>query len=611
MKDHEDILGDIDALQQRASTAGQYRRAAKLFQQGKLEDAETLAQKILKDQPEHADALYLTGSIAFRRRQFDSSIQWLERAIRHKQSDPNYFLGLALSLNAVRRSEEALTACEQAIRLNPQFTDALIHRGTALINLDRPGDAEESLRLAVKLSPGISMAHEGLASALNLQGRLDEAEQSLRRALELQPDFAMAHSNLLFLLAARAQRSPAELLEEQRRWDEVQGREGRLHPLPVRAVETSTGRRLRIGYVSYDLRAHAVSHFFEPLLAAHDRARFEIFCYASHGNQLSDTTTERLHEFSEHWRFVADKTDSELARIIYEDGIDILVDLAGHTAGNRLKAFTYRPAPVQATYLGFFAASGLEAMDYWITDEVLHPPDTQEQSRESIYRLPRCSFCYQPPAEAPEIAPCPNTDDQVVFGSFHHLSKLGPELIATWSRLLHRLPNSRFFLMDKSLGDAKARQRLIEQFEQNDLHSDRLSINASLPYREYLAAYSQIDIVLDAFPRTGGTTTAEALWMGVPVVTLAGRGYVGRISASELVALGMEDLIAYSRENYIDKAISLARDPDRRVALRAKLRGKMAESPLCDGRGLAHAMENAYLDMWERFSSKPVSSPHP
>ncbi len=603
MKDHKDILGDINALQHRASIISQYPQAVALFQQGRFADADKLAQKILKNQPGHTDALYLSGFIAFKRGQFDSSIQQLEHAISHNQNDAGYFFALALSLNAVGRSEESLAACERAIQLNPQFTDAHIHRGTVSTHLGHLGDAEKSLRLAVELNPDIALTHEALASVLNLQGRLDEAEQSLRRTLELQPDFAMAHSNLLFLLAARAQLSPAELLKEQRRWDEVHGLEGRVHQLPVRAVEARTGRRLRIGYVSPDLRTHAVSRFFEPLLAAHDHTRFEIFCYASHENRLSDTTTERLRKLSEHWRSVADEIDSELARIICEDGIDILVDLAGHTGGNRLKAFTYRPAPVQATYLGGLAASGLEAMDYWITDEVLHPPETQEQTLESIYRLPRCSFCYQPSAEAPGVSPCPNIDDQVVFGSFHHLSKLGPGLITTWSRLLHQLPNSRLFLMDKSLGDSKTRQRLIEQFRQKDIPVNRLSINTGLPYHEYLTAYSQIDIVLDAFPRTGGTTTAEALWMGVPVVTLAGQGYAGRISASKLAALGLEDLVAHSREDYIDKAVSLARDPDRRVALRTKLREKMTESPLCDSRGLAHAMENAYLRMWERFSS--------
>lgn len=603
MKDHKDIMDDISALQLMSSTAALYPQALKLFQQAKLADAETLTEKILKDQPEHADALYLSGFIALRRGQFDSSVQRLKCAINRNQRNHEYFFVLALSLTALDRLKEALTACERAIQMNPNFINAYIHRGVVWNKLGYLGNAEESLRHAVKLNPDIAMAHEGLASVLNLQGRLDEAEQSLRRALELQPDFTMAHNNLLFLLAARAELSPEELLEEQRRWDEVHGRKGRMHQMPARVVEASTERRLKIGYVSPDLRTHAVSKFFEPLLTAHDGSRFEIFCYATHGNHLSDATTERLRELSEHWRSVADKTDSELARIIYDDGVDILVDLAGHTGQNRLKAFTYRPAPVQATYLGFFAASGLEAMDYWITDEVLHPVDTQEQTLESIYRLPRCSFCYKPPAAAPGISPCPNMDDQVVFGSFHHLSKLGPGLIATWSRLLHQLPGSHLFLMDKSLADARTRQRLIEQFEQNDIYTDRLLINGDLPHHEYMASYSQIDIVLDSFPRTGGTTTAEALWMGVPVVTLAGRSYAGRISASKLTALGLEDLIAHSREEYIDKAASLASDAARRMALRAELREKMAKSPLCDGKGLAHAMENAYLCMWERFSS--------
>ncbi len=603
MNDHANILGDIDALQHRASIASQYRQAITLFQQGKLVDAEALTQKILQNQPEHADALYLSGFIASRRGQFDTSIQQLERAISHNQSNPGYFFALALSLNAVGRSEQAIAACDRAIQLNPQFTNAHIHRGTVARNSGYLEAAEKSLRLAVELNPDIAIAHEGLASVLNLQGRLDEAEQSLRRALELQPDFAMAHSNLLFLLAARAQLPPDKLLEAQRYWDEVHGREGRMHQLPARVTDADTERRLKIGYVSPDLRTHAVSQFFEPLLAAHDRSRFEIFCYANHESRLSDATTEHLRELSEHWRFVADKTDAELAQIIQNDGIDILIDLAGHTGENRLKAFTYHPAPVQATYLGFFAASGLEAMDYWITDEVLHPADTPEQSLESIYRLPRCSFCYKPPADAPDVSDCPNIDDRVIFGSFHHLSKLGPELIATWSRLLHQLPTSRLLLMDKSLGDAKSRQRLVQQFAQKGIELDRLSIHAGLSYREYLTTYSQVDIVLDAFPRTGGTTTAEALWMGVPVVTLAGQSYAGRISASKLTALGLEDLIVHSQEDYIDKAVSLARDPDHRAVLRTKLREKMAASPLCDGKGLADAMENAYLRIWSCFSS--------
>jgi predicted O-linked N-acetylglucosamine transferase (SPINDLY family) len=302
---------------------------------------------------------------------------------------------------------------------------------------------------------------------------------------------------------------------------------------------------------------------------------------------------------------VGDKSDAELARLVSEDGIDILVDLAGHTADNRLRAFTYRLAPVQASYLGFFAGTGLAAMDYWITDEVLHPSDTAELSSETIYRLPRCWVCYQPSELAPEVSPCPSSGDQVVFGSFSNLSKLAPEVIQTWSQLLHKLPGSRLLLMARALRDPKIRALLEQKFASHGIPQERLLLRHGAPYDQYYATYAEVDIVLDPFPRTGGTTTAEALWMGVPVVTLAGQRYVERISASKLTALGLEDLIANSQEEYIETALSLANDQHRRTTLRANLRKRMAQSPLRDGGDLAREMESAYRSMWERFLAAP------
>ena len=604
MNDHNDILGDITALQNRANTTAQHQQAVKLFQQNKFIECETLSNKILNDHPEHADSIYLLGFISFRRGELESAIQLLKSAINLNQKDSKYFFALSLSLNAANRFEEALNACNRAIELNSRYSDAHLHRGTILKSLWQLSDAEESLRFYIELNPDIAAAHESLASVLNLQGRLTEAEQSLRRALNIQPNFAMAHSNLIFLQVAQDKMSCDDIYIEQRHWDEIHGKEGRLHRLPARTVNTELKRRLRIGYVSPDFRTHAVSSFFEPLLAAHNRSRFEIFCYATHVQQFSDFTTERLKGISEHWNFVTDLSDLDLAQLIHDDEIDILIDLAGHTGKNRLKTFTYKPAPIQASYLGFFGASGLEAMDYWITDDILHPESTQEKTIESIYRLPRCSFCYQPPAQAPALTPCPNTGNQVVFGSFHHRSKITAELIDTWSEILKQLPESKLFLMDKSMADAKTRHYLIQQFIQNGVSTEQLSINTGVPYNEYLTTYSQVDIILDSFPRTGGTTTAEALWMGIPVITLAGRRYAGRISASKLMAVGLNDLIAHTQQEYIDKAISLAYDPERRINLRSNLRKQMAESPLCDGDSLANAIENAYLEMWKNFSSR-------
>jgi predicted O-linked N-acetylglucosamine transferase (SPINDLY family) len=314
-------------------------------------------------------------------------------------------------------------------------------------------------------------------------------------------------------------------------------------------------------------------------------------------------TTQRLCGMAEHWRFAGSQSDAALARLIYEDGIDILVDLAGHTGGGQLGAFTFRPAPVQATYLGFFAGTGLAAMDYWITDEVLHPPDTPEQAVEEIYRLPRCWVCYRPPEDAPPVAPCPNTDERVVLGSFNGLSKLSPALIETWSQLLHALPGSRLLLMDKHFRETATQVRLVKRFEAHGVASHRLVLRKGAPFREYLAAYATVDIVLDAFPRTGGTTTAEALWMGVPVVTLAGQRYVERISASKLASIGLTALITTSRQAYLERAIAMAHDPGLRAVLRTTLRDRMAGSPLCDASGLARAMEAAFESMWMRYVS--------
>lgn len=543
-----------------------YSIAELLLTTGRDREAEGYFRRVLELNPQHAGASNNLGVALTNAGKFEDALEAFDRAIELVPDYAQAHNGRANALYRLLRLEEALPACEKAIKLKPDYADAYYNRGNMLLNA----------------------------------GSIEEAEDSYQRALELNPENAHLQSNVLFSQAARARLPFGKMLEELRLWDQVHGQEGRTHPLPKPKVTAASARRLRVGYVSPHLRSHVVNFFFEPLLTAHDRARFEIFCYASFLESRSDAVTRRLREKTEHWRFVGDKSDAELARLIHEDGIDILVDLTGHTASNRLKAFTYRPAPVQVSYLGFYASTGLSAMDYWITDEVLHPQNTLELAAEQIYRLPRCWVCYQPPELAPDVAPCPGADGRVVFGSFNHLSKLTPEAIETWSQLLQRLPESRLLIMARSLGDPKIQSMLVEKFARHGVTQERLLLRNSAPYSQYYATFAEVDIVLDPFPRTGGTTTAEALWMGVPVVTLAGERYVERISASKLTAVGLPDLIANSREEYLEKALSLARDPARRAELRANLRNRMAQSPLCDGDGLARAMEAAYQSVWER-----------
>lgn len=681
-------------------------QAVSVLQQGRLDEAGVLFERILQRKPRHADANHLLGVIALQRGQHERAIRLIGQAIERNPGAAIFHNNLGFALNAAGRLPEALTACERATRLSPDFAEAHCNRGNvlrglgrfdealaayrhtirlqpqhvdahfgqgaALLSARRAREAEPCFRRVVELNPhhagawnnlGVALlnmgrfeealaaanravallpdyanAHvtrgnalkklfrmeEALAAydrAVELQpdqaaawvnrgellleaGRLGEAEASYRRALELNPGDASVHSNLLFVRAAQGTLPFDEQLAALCEWDARHGVAGKQTALPARMAADASGRRLRVGYVSRHFRVHVVNYFFEPLLAGHDRTQFEIFCYASLAESRADAATARLRAIADHWRFVSDKTDAELARLIHDDGIDILVDLDGHTAGNRLRAFTFRPAPVQASYLGFFASTGLAAMDYWITDEVLHPRDTAELSSEAIFRLPRCWVAYRPPEAAPDVSPCPNPDDRVVFGSFSNASKLNAAVIETWSQLLHRLPASRLLLMDRNMKDPTVRGRLLDGFAAHGIGEARLLLKAGVPHAQYLATYAEVDIVLDPFPRTGGTTTAEALWMGVPVVTLAGQRYVERISASKLAALGMQDLIAHSREDYVEKAVSLARAADWRRALRAGLRDRMAQSQLCDGEGLACAMESAYRTMWARYRSE-------
>jgi predicted O-linked N-acetylglucosamine transferase (SPINDLY family) len=495
--------------------------------------------------------------------------------------------------------DAALAAYNKAIACNPDYAAAHGNQGQVLADLWRLPEAISACEETIRLDPGSAEAYCNLANAQMELCEMDAAEKNYRHALELKPSYAAAHSNLLFLLAARGTLPPDEMLAEQRRWNTIQGYAAQHNPLPHVHLQPLTERRLRIGYVSPDLRKHAVSYFFEPLLAAHDRNRFEVFCYASHYEKRSDETTRRLQGIAQHWHFVKHLGDRELALLIQNDAIDVLVDLAGHTANNRLLAFTYRPAPIQATYLGFFGSSGLEAMDYWITDEVLHPGDSPEKAAESIYRLPRCAFCYQPPADAPPVAPCPNHGEQVVFGSFSSLSKLNDGVISTWSSILNQLPGSKLLVMAKPLGDSAVRSQLLDRFNSSGIRREQLIFNGMAALSDYLSTYAKVDIILDTYPRTGGTTTAEALWMGVPVITLAGNSYAGRISASKLTAMELDDLVTNDIDSYISTAVALARDPERRSQLRITLRNRMAGSSLCNGRELAHTLETAYLEMAE------------
>jgi predicted O-linked N-acetylglucosamine transferase (SPINDLY family) len=608
--------------------------AVKYHQAGSLQEAEVRYRQVLKQMPQHADALHLLGVLRHQLGDHQAAIDLIGQAIA-LHPNATYCFNLGNVYRAMGRLDDAVSAYREALRLNPASADVYSNLGQvyrdqgkepAAIDVYRQAvrlrpnfptvqnalgmllsktgyyaEGIKHLQLAIKYQPDFPDALNDLGLSLMWQscGQWQDARRALLGALKLKPDHYMAHSNLLFLLSYHVLCSPEEMLREHREWDRVQGAEGRAHLFQHTAGSGKDKQRLRIGYVSPDFRRHSVSYFFEPLLAQHDRALVEVTCYAE--VTRGDAMTERLQGLSDHWCNTAGMSDAQLAQRIHADGIDILVDLAGHTANNRLRAFTFKPAPIQCSYLGYFTTTGLAAMDYWLTDEVLTPADTVEQSSETIYRLPRSCVVYQAPDAAPAVVERP-AGGPVTFGSFNDLSKVSAEAVLRWCEILQRVPGSRLLIKARQLAGEEERRVWLGHFAAQGIGAERLILRSRTEGQaEHLAMYGEVDIALDAMPRTGGATTAEALWMGVPVISLAGERFIERLSATMLNAVGLDELVAATATDYVEKAVALAADDERRRALRQGLRARMAASPLCDARGLAHTFETAYRDMWQRW----------
>jgi predicted O-linked N-acetylglucosamine transferase (SPINDLY family) len=360
--------------------------------------------------------------------------------------------------------------------------------------------------------------------------------------------------------------------------------------------------------LSGDFWGHALSYFVNQLFAHHDRDRIELFAYPTQISRYHLSESIRSH--AEHWSPVHQLSDVALCDRICRDEIDVLVDLSGHTGHNRLGAFARRAAPVQAHYLGFMASTGLSQMDYWIGDEVLTPPETDSHFSERVWRLPRVWLAYSPGKDAPELQWRPAEDGAVWIGSFNNIGKLTPATLALWARVLHALPEGRMLLKTKYLADAGSRQRILDALDSHGIPASRIELQdqtATPSWNLHMAYYHRLDVALDPVGAVGGgTTTCDALWMGVPVVTLAGDRMATRMSSSMLDAIGHPEWIARSEQEYIEKVVALARNPQQRRQIRLSLRTEMARSPLCDAKGLATALEDAYFAMFDRWQRRDL-----
>jgi protein O-GlcNAc transferase len=500
------------------------------------------------------------------------------------------------------RLDDALASYRDGLDEFPDSAELNAMLGNVLRALDRTDEAIAAYRRACELKPGLAAAWYNLALTEHGLGQAVDAERDYREALRLDPALVRGHSSLLCLLgmgqAGGRPRAPREVFDEHRAWAALHADHFRSERKPF-ANSREPERRLRIGYVSADLRQHATAGFFEPLLLHRDRTMFEAICYDNSAG--SDAVKERLRSLADGWREIKELNDATVADMVRSDRIDLLVDLGGHTEGNRLLVFARKPAPVQASLLGYLNTTGLAAIDYRITDAWADPPGEADRCHvEKLWRLPGSFWCFRTPDNAPEVSPLPALDNgYLTFGSFNNFSKLNHALTDSWIELLKRLPEARLLVV--GVPEGAARSAFIARFTSAGVAPHRIQLTGHVPLHEYRILYGRVDVALDAFPYAGGATTCEAMWMGIPVVSVAGGfGFAGS-GASILNAAGLPDLLAPDPGRYVEIAVALARDTARLATLRAGLRERVRQSALADGPGMARRLETAYRGMWRSW----------
>jgi predicted O-linked N-acetylglucosamine transferase (SPINDLY family) len=568
---------------------------------GRVKEAEQAYRDALERSPDYAQAHSNLGVVLQSSGRKEEAEASYRRAIEIKPEYTQALGNLAALIQELGRAEEAEEMYRRVLALSPDYAEAHNNLGNLLQDQGRLEEALQSYRRTIEIAPKHRLAYNNMALALQDQGKLGEALASLTHQIELAPDFAEAQSARLRCFNFDPKWSPAEICAAHREW--AAARADKFRPERENHANTREPERpLRVGYMSPDFRVHSVAYFFQAVLGAHDREAFHAICYANAPQK--DDMTAHLRELAGDWRETFGKSDDEVAAMLIADEIDILVDLAGHTGLNRMLTFARRPAPVQLTYLGYCCTTGNAAIDYRLSDWHTDPPGQEEFHAETLYRLERGFLCYSAPDSAPEVGPPPSSAKagMVTFGSFNTLAKVTPEVVALWAKVLAAVPGSRFLLKAKSLSDEATRVRYRALFESHGIEAERIEMQGRIKEKgDHLAAYGRVDIALDTFPYNGVTTSCEAMWMGVPVVTLEGQSHAGRLCASLLHGLELEQLIAADEAAFVAAAKSLAEDGAALADLRASLRGHMEASELRDGAGLTRAIEAAYRDMWRKW----------
>jgi protein O-GlcNAc transferase len=525
--------------------------------------------------------------------------QKIEEIVKQKAGSERHFIlyGMAQMLDGLGQYQKAEELYNELLKTHPS---AALYNKLASI-CEKTGRVFESVRYlaaAMQADPDSPAIWCNLGNTLFHVGETQKAIELVRKAAEAQPYDAPRHSNFLYRLHTLPKLDQQELFNEHRKWS--------LRHAPVHLAKTThnnipdPNRKLRIGYISPDFYAHAVGVFFEPLLESHNRTEVEVYGY---GNVVSpDGVTEQFKSKFDHYRNILEIDDKNTAAMVEQDRIDILIDLAGHTGDNRLRVLAYNPAPIQATYLGYFETTGMEQIDYFLTDEKISPPQSQQFHTEKLFPVSRCCLCYRPLNTAVPVSPLPVAEKgYITFGMLGNAAKMNPFLVSLWTKILKNNENSRMLLMFKGCQNKEIADRYYQMFEQAGISRDRVDFSGRKNLAEYLTAYQDVDIVLDTFPYNGGTTTCDALWMGVPVISLVGEHHFSRVGLSILSCTGLEFFAASTPDEYVAKACALAAKPDALAKIRASMRARIADSSLCNTKLFAQDIDLAYRKMWHQW----------
>ncbi|MCE9640839.1 MAG: tetratricopeptide repeat protein [Betaproteobacteria bacterium] len=565
---------------------------------GRLDEAEASVRRAIEIDPDGLEALGNLGAVLLDLGRASEAEAAYRRAL---ELDPDNFKAhnnLGAVLLELGRTEEAEASLRRALAIEPEFAEALSNLGISLRDQGRLEASEASYRRALDIKPDSADTLGNLGGVLHDMGRIEDSVASYRRALEIDPDCARTRSNLLFCLSQIAETGPEELFAEHCRFGAQF--EPRLRAKwPSFDGPRDPERALRVGFVSADFRNHAMAYFVEPVLAALSRfPRLSLYAYSNH--VIEDAVTQRLRDCFAHWNSVAGLSDEAMATRVFDDGIDILIDLSGHTARNRLIAFAGKPAPVQASWMGYPGTTGLSAMDYYLADRLFLPAGQfDDQFTEKIVCLP-ANAPFLPSREAPPVSGLPAADKgHLTFGSFNRLGKLSHSVVSVWSRLLRALPDARMVL--GAMREGERYDSLIEWFDREGVSRQRLDFIPRSDMKTYLGQHYQVDICLDTFPYNGGTTTLHALWMGVPTITLAGNTTAGRTGASILGHVGLEEFVARDADDFMRKGVFWASRLEALSEIRAGLRHRIEMSEISQPQLIAAGLEQALRVMWRRW----------